>query len=275
MVEAGAEQKPRMPADRARPMVLPPGLVNAPTASESSGAWRLAGAAVRILAFDTVLDACSAAVWDDTVVAAACEMRRAGHAEALVPMIENVMAEAGCSYADLDVVAVTRGPGSFTGLRIGLAAARAIALAAARPAIGLTSLEVVAAAARSHVRPGEPILVALDARRGAIYAQVFELDGEDVRATSAARRIEAGEATVLLRRAGPVRGGVLVGDAAALVAAAHGDGAFRVAPSPPLPDAAILAALAATRIRLQGLPSGEPPVPLYLRGVGARPLADG
>jgi len=230
---------------------------------------------VRILAFDTVLDACSAAVWDGTVVAAAREMRRAGHAEALVPMIEHVMAEAGCSYADLDVVAVTRGPGSFTGLRVGLAAARAIALAAARPALGLTALEVVAAATRGHVRPGEPILVSLDARRGAIYAQAFVLEGEDVRATSEARRIEPDEAAGLLPRRGAVGGGVVVGDAAALVAAAFVDGGFTVGPSPALPDAAVLAALAATRIGRLGMPNGEPPTPLYLRPPGARRVADG
>jgi len=234
---------------------------------------------VRILAFDTVLDTCSAAVWDGTVVAVAREMRRAGHAEALVPMIENVMAEAGCSYADLDVVAVTRGPGSFTGLRVGLAAARAISLAAACPALGLTALEVVAAATQPYVRSGEPILVSLDARRGAIYAQAFVLEGEDVRATSEARRIEPGEAAGLLPRRGAVGravgGGVVVGDAAALVAAAVADGSFTVAPSPALPDAAVLAALAATRIGRLGMPSGEPPTPLYLRPPGARRAADG
>jgi len=100
---------------------------------------------VRILAFDTALGACSAAVWaDGLVLARAFEPRSRGHAEALLPMIEAVLAEAGLRLDALDRLAVTVGPGSFAGTRVGLAAARGLALATGLPLVGVTTLEAVA-----------------------------------------------------------------------------------------------------------------------------------
>ncbi|MDX1711849.1 MAG: tRNA (adenosine(37)-N6)-threonylcarbamoyltransferase complex dimerization subunit type 1 TsaB, partial [Rhodovibrionaceae bacterium] len=91
----------------------------------------------RLLALDAAGTACSAAiVVDGRLVAARFESMRRGHSERLVPMIGEVMAEAGLAYADLDAVGVTRGPGAFTGVRIGLATARAIGLAAGKPIYG-------------------------------------------------------------------------------------------------------------------------------------------
>ena len=92
---------------------------------------------MRILAFDTATSACSAALWEDGRVGARrFETMTRGHAEALVPMIADVMDEAGTNFPRLDLIAVTVGPGAFTGLRIGLAAARGMALAAAVPCLG-------------------------------------------------------------------------------------------------------------------------------------------
>ena len=102
-----------------------------------------------VLAIDTACSACSAALArDGVVVAARSEAMARGHAEALMPMVQAVMAEARIAWADLELVAVTNGPGSFTGLRTGLAAARGIALAQGIPVAGVTTLEAVAAAGR-------------------------------------------------------------------------------------------------------------------------------
>src|SRR5215470_17052161 len=98
---------------------------------------------MRVLAIDTALDACAAAVLDTqlaAVVASETLTMARGHAEALMPLIARVMDQAKVEFAELDRIAVTTGPGSFTGLRVGISAARGIALAAGKPAIGLTTL---------------------------------------------------------------------------------------------------------------------------------------
>ena len=95
-----------------------------------------------------------------------------GHAEALMPLIARVLARSNLDFSALDRVAVTTGPGSFTGLRVGIAAARGIALAAGKPAIGLSTLAAFAApliAADDTL----PVVVAIDARHDHVYLQVF------------------------------------------------------------------------------------------------------
>jgi tRNA threonylcarbamoyladenosine biosynthesis protein TsaB len=100
---------------------------------------------MRILAMDTATSSCSVALWcDETIVAARREVMSRGQAEALVPMIGDVLAEAKVTASDLDLLAVTVGPGAFTGLRIGLATARGMGLAAHVPCLGLTTTEVIA-----------------------------------------------------------------------------------------------------------------------------------
>src|SRR5436305_8407122 len=102
-----------------------------------------------ILAIDTALDACAAAVLDtdaNRILAHESQPMKRGHAEALMPLIARVMKTSGIAFTSLDRIAVTTGPGSFTGLRVGLSAARGIALAAAKPAAGLTTLTAHAAA---------------------------------------------------------------------------------------------------------------------------------
>ncbi len=102
---------------------------------------------MRVLAIDTALEACAAAVLDTERGKLASEslpMVR-GHAEALMPLIARVMAQADMPFSALDRIAVTTGPGSFTGLRVGISAARGIALAAGKPAFGLTTLAAYAA----------------------------------------------------------------------------------------------------------------------------------
>ena len=127
-----------------------------------------------LLGFDTATAACSAALWADGAVVAHRRSEAGGrHAETLVPMLREIAAEGGTTLAAVDAFAVTVGPGSFTGIRIGLSTARGLALAGKRPLIGLSTLEVLAAGVPAGERDG-PVLAALDAGRGRLYAQLFD-----------------------------------------------------------------------------------------------------
>jgi tRNA threonylcarbamoyladenosine biosynthesis protein TsaB len=217
-----------------------------------------------VLAFDTTLEACSAALWQAGRVLAAEHRHLArGHAEALLPMVEAVMARAELDYAALDLIAVTRGPGTFTGLRIGLAAARGLGLASGRPVLGLTSLEALAAGAQPAAN-GHSLLVAIDARRGEVYGQAFDAALKPLCDAFAGSPAAAAEAIP----EGPV---LVLGSGAALVreALAAERPGLRFSPGDEQPDAAVIAARAAD------LAAGEelglrPPVPLYLRQPDAR-----
>src|SRR5712671_3870602 len=127
-----------------------------------------------ILAIDTALDACAAGVLDTgagELIAQESQPMKRGHAEALMPLIARVIRESGVAFASLDRVAVTTGPGSFTGLRVGLSAARGIGLAADKPVVGLTTLTAFAAPFISE--GGEhPVISAIDARHDQVYYQV-------------------------------------------------------------------------------------------------------
>jgi tRNA threonylcarbamoyladenosine biosynthesis protein TsaB len=128
---------------------------------------------MKMLAVDTALGACSVAITADgeTLAHHWVAMPR-GHAEALAPMVERAMAEAGLAFADLDRLAVTTGPGTFTGQRVGLAFMRGLRIALGKPLIGLTTLEVMAAAAEAEART--PLTAVLhEAKRGEVYAAVY------------------------------------------------------------------------------------------------------
>ena len=135
-----------------------------------------------ILAIDTALDACSAAVLDTNaarLIAHESEPMKRGHAEALMPLLARVIKQAGIAFADIDRIAVTTGPGSFTGLRVGLSAARGIALAANKPAVGLTTLTAYTAPVVSQNRQ-QPVISAIDARHDHVYFQVVSGDGRSL-----------------------------------------------------------------------------------------------
>ncbi len=222
---------------------------------------------MNLLAFDTALGACSTVVWQEgSVRARRSQQRKRGHAEALMPMIEAVMAECALDFAALDRIAVTVGPGTFTGIRIGLAAARGLGLAVGVPVLGLTTLESVAAGARAEVREDESLLVALDARRGEVYCQAFDAKlralGEPgaFAPAAAAARAPRGRLLVLGSGADLLRGPL----------AALGPGYRQVPALNPLPDAADVAWLAARRIAEAGPLRDDPPGALYLRSPGAR-----
>src|SRR5437660_5681283 len=133
---------------------------------------------MRVLAMDTALEACSAAVLDTGggITASESLAMTRGHAEALMPLIARVMSGAGVEFAQLDRIAVTTGPGSFTGLRVGISAARGIALAAGKPAVGLSTLAALAAPLIA-ADDGTQVVATIDARHEHIYLQVFGVNG--------------------------------------------------------------------------------------------------
>src|SRR5215831_10477912 len=133
-----------------------------------------------ILAIDTALDACAAAVLDTSagkIIAQESQPMKRGHAEALMPLLARVMKESGVAFASLDRVAATTGPGSFTGLRVGLSAARGIALAANKPVVGVTTLAAYTAPHLSE-HGAHPIISAIDARHDHVYLQAVTGHGE-------------------------------------------------------------------------------------------------
>jgi tRNA threonylcarbamoyladenosine biosynthesis protein TsaB len=134
---------------------------------------------MRLLAIDTALAACSAAVLDTAhggIVASESLPMIRGHAEALMPLVAQVMQASGLAFVDLDRIVVTTGPGSFTGLRVGIAAARGLGLATKIPVVGVATLSAYAAPYLS-VDSKNPVVAAIDARHAHVYLQVFTPSG--------------------------------------------------------------------------------------------------
>ena len=218
---------------------------------------------MRVLAIDTALEACAVAVFDIArggITASETLPMARGHAEAVMPLIARVMDAADVGFADLDRIGVTTGPGSFTGLRVGISAARGIALAASKPAIGLSTLAGFAAPLIAE-DDSTHVVVAIDARHDQVYLQVFGLGGRTLVAPRIATLRDATRAAIT----GPAR---IVGSAANQVAAAWPKGA-----EPPLsvehrsaPDIGWIARLAAAADDGYGRPK-----PLYLRPPDAQP----
>ncbi len=218
---------------------------------------------MRVLAIDTALAACSAAVLDTErggILAGESLPMTRGHAEALMPLLARVMERSGVTFAELDRVAVTTGPGSFTGLRVGISAARGIALAAKKPAVGLSTLSAYAAP-HLNADTAAPVVCAIDARHEQVYLQVFSPDG---RALTSPRRATVHEAA----QAASPSAACIVGSAAQAVAAAIPKTAAApiAVDARAAPEVAWVARIGAT------LPADQsPPRPLYLHAPDAQP----
>jgi tRNA threonylcarbamoyladenosine biosynthesis protein TsaB len=183
-----------------------------------------------------------------------------GHAEALMPLIARVMKQAELAFADLDRVVVTTGPGSFTGLRVGIAAARAIALSAVKPVFGVSTLSAYAAPDLAEDNAGH-VVVAIDARHEHVYLQVFGPDGRIVVEPRVARLSDAARAA----SNAPSR---IVGSAAQAVA----DQMPKGAPAPLRIDAREAPEIDWVARVGALLPEGHaPPKPQYLRAPDAQP----
>ena len=221
---------------------------------------------MRILAIDTALDACSATVFDtelDVPLAIESHEIGRGHAEALLPIVERVMNTAAVGFDTIDRIVATVGPGSFTGLRVGLAAARGFALACNRPAIGITTLAALAAPYITE-NDAVPVVAAIDAKHGNLYLQMVGAGGRMLVAPRVSNLRDAVRTVAL----GPVR---IVGNAAAMLAA-HWPTSLVKPPllvdPRPAPDVTWVARLGAAAD-----PARAKPRPLYLRQPDARPQA--
>jgi len=219
---------------------------------------------MRILAIDTALPAVSACVLDqdrDEPLAREVLAMERGHAEALLPLLERVVGKVDGGFSSINRVAVAVGPGSFTGIRIGLAAAHAVALALGVEIVGVSTL--AALAAPLILEPFEGVVAAaIDARHGQVYIAAF---GPDGRALVAPRRAGAHEALRALG-SGPL---LLVGSGAGLLAKeARTTGAkAKIVNEAAFPEVAYIA-----RLGLAANPAAAPARPLYLKAPDAKPL---
>lgn len=218
---------------------------------------------MNILALDTSHGACSAAVVRDGEIFSAYEQRSREHAEVIMPMIAQVLDEASLGYEALGAIAVTTGPGSFTGVRVGVSTARGLALATSLPLIGVNSLEVMAHMALEKIDARVDVLgIVVDARRGEVYMALYSGEGDVISGPAA---LSPEQAVEMLPDQGQV---VLAGSGGALVADAASKTGLSIECilSELQPDAAGLAVMAMTRS-----PVERPLSPLYLRPPDAKP----
>jgi len=218
---------------------------------------------MRVLAIDTALANCAAAVLDDSMApiclaSSEAEIGR-GHAEQIMTMISDVMADSSTAFVDLDRVIVTTGPGSFTGLRVGLSVARGFGLVLGKPVVGVTTLLALARCVAPRAE-GYPLLVALDGKKDEVYCQFFSRTGlpsgpPEVRTIS----------SLASSLSSDIR---LAGSAAARIADHCGLDQERVLsakPYPPIFDVAV--------VGMETDPETAAPVPLYLRPPDAKPAS--
>ncbi|MQT12962.1 tRNA (adenosine(37)-N6)-threonylcarbamoyltransferase complex dimerization subunit type 1 TsaB [Segnochrobactrum spirostomi] len=220
---------------------------------------------MKLLALDSALDAVSAAALvtaDGSAerLAVATEPGATGHAERLMDLVAAVLGEAEIDVSALDRIAVTIGPGSFTGVRIALSTARGLGLALGIPVVGITTLAVLAASARGAIPC--PVTAAIDARRGLVYAQSFNEAGLPIDAPALL------PVDVVATRLAP--GAILAGSGAPLIAGyctaqAHADH--------PTPTVSPLDVGVLGRLGAAADPASHPPEPLYLRPPDAKPAA--
>lgn len=218
---------------------------------------------MNLLAIDTAANLCAACVWDTE---AGAERGRSvadlgkGHAEFLIATIDAALKAAGCGYGDLGMLAAATGPGSFTGVRVGVATLRGLALALKIPAAGVSTLDAIAAeAAAAH--SGRKVLAAIDAGREELYVALYDELAKPIYGPVVTTHANALE---IARRDDPV----LAGSAARAIASGLAPLPAEIGPEAATADIATYARIAAARG-----PVPQPPVPLYLREPDAKPQA--
>lgn len=210
-----------------------------------------------VLAIDTSGSGCSAAIYDsgsDAVLGQSGADIGRGHAERLMEFVDEALASADRPIGDIDRIAVTIGPGSFTGIRVGVATARGLALALGKPAVGISSLHVLAEEARAAA-PGKAVLVAIDAKRDEVYVQAFDAAGQAITEPEALAVVTARDRFAAFE-------GCVAGSGAELLTSVTS------VKTADLVDIAVVARLGAGAD-----PASAKPKPLYLRGPDAKPQA--
>lgn len=224
---------------------------------------------MNVLAIDTCFDACSAAAGRGLRsltpdIAFLFEPMQTGQAEKLMPMVESVMAEAKLKFADLDRITVTCGPGTFTGTRIAVSAARALALATGAAIVPVTSLRLMAMSARIPAGPSPRLVIATDARRDEVYFEVF--DRHSMRTLIAPSVMPLATAAEAIKALGP--GDVTVAGSGARLLATHLI-LFDVEATEILPD--LLPDAFDMLFESSEWPTEASVSPLYLRAPDAKP----
>lgn len=206
-----------------------------------------------ILAIDTAGIDCSAAVYDSsskTLLSTVTEEIGKGHAERLMAVIDQALAEASVDLHGVGRIAIVIGPGSFTGIRVGVAAARGFALSLGIECVGVTTLETLAGSYLDK-NPGSPVVVTMDAKREEIYAQAFSSQGAALNEAAALSADGARQ---------------LVASFSAQATGSWSDNVSGVAASPDRFDIGTVARIGADKDAGEGRPK-----PLYLRGPDAKP----
>ncbi len=208
-----------------------------------------------VLAIDTAGVDCSAAVYDSSsreTLGSVVDNIGKGHAERLMSAIDEALAQASRSLSDIQRIAVVVGPGSFTGIRVGVAAARGLALSLGIDVVGVTTLEALAGAYFER-EPSSNVVVAMDAKRGELYVQPFAADGSPL-----------GEPQALV----PQDTAALASSLSADLTGSGRDPALGAVSSagPDRLDISVVARLGAAKTATDGRPK-----PLYLRGPDAKP----
>lgn len=208
-----------------------------------------------LLTIDTSGVDCAVGLFDmgsGKLIASLSETIGKGHAERLMSMVDEALSEVRCPISEIARIAVTIGPGSFTGIRVGVAAARGFSLALSKPAIGVSTLEVLAAS-HSSAQPGSRVMAAIDARREEIYVQVFSALGAPLSEPCA---LTPHEANNLAKR---------------FDATIIGSGRFPIMEiTSPDPHGDHFALETISRIGASRLYDGQRPKPLYIRSSGAK-----
>ena len=223
-----------------------------------------------LLAIDTTSTACSCALFDGALVAGLEHIEEKGHAELLLPQIENLLTDANHTIKQVTRIAVTTGPGSFTGVRVGIAAARGLALALDCPLVGLTSFEALAATVLLNaddkgfpLKVGDEFSIVFDARRDQVYMQSFVFEGAGVKpkSTTQPQALEVSAASVLFANSSAL----VLGSGAKLVGGVDG-GYFAGSDFQH-----ILARNFCSYIDAFAMSDPTVPTPLYLRAPDAKP----
>jgi tRNA threonylcarbamoyladenosine biosynthesis protein TsaB len=216
---------------------------------------------MRVLAIDTALAACAAAVLDTDhgIIASESLPMVRGHAEALIPLIARAMTRSDVTFRTLDRIAVTTGPGSFTGVRVGLAAARGFGVATGVPVVGVSTLSAYAAPYLAG-NGKFPVVAAIDARHEHVFLQVFGPGGQTV----VSPRLAPLSAAIRAASGAPA---YLVGSAARAIADGLAKNAAPRAVDPrEAPDIVWVAQIGAVTPQAQSAPN-----PQYLRAPDAQP----
>ncbi len=227
---------------------------------------------MKILALETSAKACSAAVTENgRVVASAFQCTGLTHSRTLMPMVEDMLRNAGLTLAECDAIAVANGPGSFTGIRIGIAAAKGLAFAADKPMAGISTLEAMA---MNCIGTRGLIVCAMDARRQQVYNALFLSDGKHLARLSPDRPIALSELYKEIKGCTEEHI-VVVGDGAQLCCTYLTEAGIHCASAPPhlLHQNAVTVALAAEQAAAAGrLCTAQELEAVYLRAAQADKL---